>query len=573
MLKNKTTRILLAVLAVVIVAALLAGLFVMMAGMTLFSSAAEQKRRQDASLMTACLAPMVSADGKYANPIVGPITSDFGPRPNPFGPGVLPPGYTSEERLMFHYGVDIGGMATGTPFYAAASGVVEGAEIGGHDGGNIIRIRDDQGNVWIYVHAADGTTVVKKGQRVEAGDRLAGAGETGAARGVHLHLELRTGPEEKSVDPVPFLAARGVTVGQGGPAPVGEGSSARASSSVSAPVGTSASASSPPLPGPGEALRVPLPNGTSLPLLPEQQRNAAIIIGVGRELNLSDQAIVIALMTAFQESSLFNLASPAVPESLNYPHDRTGVNKQSVGLFQQQHTMGWGTVEGLMNPEISTRTFFYGLDSPGGARGLLDYPGWESMAPGEAAQMVQTSRHPFEYIKWEETARFLLANIAGASVAQCQSGPSQGDGSTAKEVMDQREASGEGTDTVVIPAGVSREQIVAAARSGVGGKFVWGGSEFKAWDASGLVAWVYRDQGVQVPRTSPWTVAKRTESPQPGDLVAQKWDSRRQKWEHVGIYVGNGRMVSVINEQTGTREHPVVQTGDDPVYFDILGGQ
>ncbi|TPJ35360.1 NlpC/P60 family protein [Mesorhizobium sp. B2-6-6] len=114
---------------------------------------------------------------------------------------------------------------------------------------------------------------------------------------------------------------------------------------------------------------------------------------------------------------------------------------------------------------------------------------------------------------------------------------------------------------------------MTAARSGVGGEYKWGSAEFKSWDASGLVAWVYQDQGVQVPRTAPWTVGTRTESPQPGDLVAQDWNPDRNRWEHVGVYVGQGRMVSAVNESTGTREHPVTQTGSDPVYFDILGGQ
>lgn len=572
--KKKTTRILLAALAVLIVVALLVGLFVMMAGMTLFSSAAEQKRRQDAmNSGSMCAAPMISADGKFANPMVGPITSPFGPRPNPFGPGVLPPGFTSEEQLTFHYGADIGRVSTGTPFYAAASGVVEGAEIGGSDGGNAIRIRGDDGNMWVYLHAADGTTVVKQGQRVEAGDRLAGAGETGAAKGVHLHLAVKQGPEEKPIDPVAYLAAQGVTLGQGGPTPVESAKKVGASSPPASE--KSVSADAPLMPG-GGTLRVPLPSGQTLPLLPEQQRNASVIIGVGREMQLSDQAIIIALMTAFQESSLLNLASPAVPESLNYPHDRLGVNKASVGLFQQQHTMGWGTVQDLMNPELSTRTFFEGHDNPGAAPalGLLDLPGWESMSPGVAAQTVQISSFPDEYHKWENTARFLLENIAGADVAQCHSGPvKEGEETDPEAPNDQKESSGEGSDTVTVPEGTTRESIVTAARSGVGGEYKWGSAEFKSWDASGLVAWVYQDQGVQVPRTAPWTVGTRTESPQPGDLVAQDWNPDRNRWEHVGVYVGQGRMVSAVNESTGTREHPVTQTGSDPVYFDILGGQ
>ncbi|MFI5825456.1 peptidoglycan DD-metalloendopeptidase family protein [Streptomyces rishiriensis] len=565
--------VLLALVAVPL-ALVVGGVMVLVLLMSAFTTSAEVKRQQDAALSfgSLCAAPMISADGKYANPLVGRPTSPFGPRPNPFGPGVLPPGFTSEEQLTFHYGADIGGIPTGTPFYAAASGVVEGAEIGGNAGGNVIRIRDADGNLWVYVHAADGTTVVKAGQRVSAGDHLAGAGATGAATGVHLHLELRAGPEGKSIDPVKFLADRGVTFGQGGPTPVGGAQKVGAST----PTATPASHPEPPL-QPGPTLRVPLPSGTTLPLAPAQQRNAAIIIGVGREMEVSDQAIIIALMTAFQESSLFNLASPAVPESLDYPHDRLGLNKASVGLFQQQHTMGWGTVQDLMNPEISTRTFFEGRDNPGAspARGLFDYPGWETLAPGVAAQTVQKSGHPDEYHKWENTAKFLLQNIAGADVMQCQSGPTRaGEAQSPEpgELQDEQARSGEGTRTVTIPAGVTRQDVVDAARSGIGGAYEWGSADFKSWDASGLVTWVYRDQGVQVPRTSAWTVGKRTESPQPGDLVTQRWDPDRNRWEHVGIYVGDGRMVAAVNETTGTREYPVAQTGD-PVYFDILGGQ
>lgn len=556
------SKVILTAFILLVLALAAGGVMMMMLGMALFSNAAEQKRQQDLAaqmdLGGLCGSPMISADGKFANPMVGQLTSPFGPRPNPFGPGVLPPGFTSEEHLTFHHGTDIAGVPSGTPFYAATSGIVE--EIGGSAAGNPIKIRDAEGNQWGYLHAADGTVVVQVGQQVEAGDQLAGAGMTGAATGVHLHLSLRQNGEY--VDPLPYLAARGVTVGQGGPVPA---TKVAVHSTAPAP-GTDEATNTP---TPFRPITVPMPAGEGTSLTAQQQANAAVIIGVGREKGLPDQAIIIALMTALQETRLRNMASPAVPESLDYPHDTLGVNKASVGLFQQQHTMGWGPVESLMHPELSTHAFFEGNDA-GGARGLLDYPGWETMRPGTAAQTVQLSGHPLLYHQWEATAKAILGQVEGAALTQCHGGATAEGGT--KESQDQQERSGEGTQPVAIPAGVNRETLVEAARTGLDGQYVWGKAEFNSWDASGFVTWVYRDQGIQIPRTSQWTAGTRTETPQPGDLVAQKWDPDRNRWDHVGIYTGNGRMIAAVNEQAGTREYPVAQTGA-AVYFDILGGQ
>ena len=533
----------------------------------------EQKRQHDMAneldLGSSCVSPAVSTDGKFANPIIGRITSPFGPRPNPFGPGVLPPGYTSEDRLVNHRGVDIGGnMAEGTPFYAAQAGKV--VSIGPSSGGNTIRIESPDGNVWIYTHAADGTMEVTPGQEVEAGDHLAGAGQTGSATAVHLHLELRQDGTE--IDPVTYLAERGITLGQGDPTPV---RLAGASSSAS-PSDSSASAEDDEKVQEGPIV-VPIPQG-EIKLEEAQVRNAAVIIGVGRDLDLSDKAIIIALMTAIQESRILNLASPEVPESLEYDHDDQAVNKASVGLFQQQHTMGWGPVEDLMNPEMATRTFFGGPKKPPAmkAQGLLELEGWENMRPGDAAQAVQNSGHPDKYHQWETTAKSILAQVEGTSQLQCHTGPKregESDGSedqpgTTEEEQAQR--SGEGTRTVDVPVDATGEKLAKAARSGIGGDYEWGSAEFKNWDASGFVHWVYEDQGISIPRTAPWTAAERTESPQPGDIVAQRWDSDRNRWDHVGIYVGDGRMVSAVNEETGTRDHPVAQLGE-PTYFTVFG--
>ena len=125
--------------------------------------------------------------------------------------------------------------------------------------------------------------------------------------------------------------------------------------------------------------------------------NARVIIAVGRELGVSDQGIVIALATAAQESTMRNL---------------DWGDRDSVGLFQQRPSTGWGTVEQLTDPAHATRLFFGGPTGPNvGTRGLLDIDGWESMPLTVAAQSVQISAHPDEYAKWESSAWAWLADL------------------------------------------------------------------------------------------------------------------------------------------------------------------
>lgn len=566
MASRSPSRILIGAGATVMIAGVLVvGLVLGLIMLALGNNAAEQQRQRDLSSQldfgAVCATAMISANGEFANPLVGRLSSPFGPRANPFGAGVIPPGFASELPLIYHFGADVAGIPEGTPFYAAQGGVV--TNVGSSAGGNVITIDSGGGNRWLYVHAADHTVVVRPGQQVAAGDHLGGAGQTGAAKGVHLHLELRQ--QGKPIDPVPYLAAQGITLG----APTQVQRTTQQDP-----------ASSPALEGHGEAqgpITVPTPQGQTQ-LSAAQVRNAAAIIGAGRGLELPDQAIIVALMTGLQESRLLNLASPAVPESLRYDHDQQAVNKQSVGIFQQQHTMGWGSVKDLMNPEIAARTFFGGPMKPAGmqARGLLDLPGWETRRPGDAAQDVQRSGHPQLYHQWENTAKSIMAQIEGTTTLQCHTAPAPEGAADptdtpSTQTQAQIQRSGEGSRVVSVPAGVTREDLVSAARTGVGGDYVWGQAEFRSWDSSGFVHWVYREQGIAVPRTAAWTAAQRTDTPKPGDIVAQQWNADRNRWDHVGIYVGQGRMISAVNPSMGTRDHPVVQTGE-PVYFSVLGG-
>lgn len=99
----------------------------------------------------------------------------------------------------------------------------------------------------------------------------------------------------------------------------------------------------------------------------------------------------------------------------------------------------------------------------------------------------------------------------------------------------------------------SASGLVGTAYQGLGGAYVWGGTGFKAWDCSGFTQWVYAQNGINLPRVSGSQIAAGTptSNPQPGDLVSQSGGG------HVGIYIGNGQMISALNPSQGTAVHSV----------------
>jgi len=144
----------------------------------------------------------------------------------------------------------------------------------------------------------------------------------------------------------------------------------------------------------GGAVTTTVGSVNGVELTGEQRRNAATIVAVGRTLGVPDRGIVIALAAALQESSLRNLSHG---------------DRDSVGLFQQRPSQGWGTAAALQDPATAAELFYTG--NPGKTRGLLGVRGWSSMSLTAAAQAVQVSAYPNEYAKWEQTARALLASL------------------------------------------------------------------------------------------------------------------------------------------------------------------
>ncbi|WP_412872962.1 LysM peptidoglycan-binding domain-containing protein [Curtobacterium flaccumfaciens] len=161
----------------------------------------------------------------------------------------------------------------------------------------------------------------------------------------------------------------------------------------------------------GKTLVIPSSNATAAPavaasaavsgavgLSAEQRQNAATIVSVGRSLGVPDRGIVVALAAAMQESSLRNLAHG---------------DRDSVGLFQQRPSQGWGSAAALQDPAHATALFFGGRNNPnaGTTRGLLDVPGWSSMSITDAAQAVQLSAYPKAYATWASAAEGWLATL------------------------------------------------------------------------------------------------------------------------------------------------------------------
>lgn len=117
-------------------------------------------------------------------------------------------------------------------------------------------------------------------------------------------------------------------------------------------------------------------------LTEEQMGNATIIIEVGRRMDVPKWGWVVAIGTAMQESKLKNL-----------PHLGPRNDYDSVGLFQQRPSQGWGTEAQIMDPTYSATKFY---------ERLVKVPDWQNKSLTDAAQAVQRSAFPNAYQKWEQ---------------------------------------------------------------------------------------------------------------------------------------------------------------------------
>ncbi len=133
--------------------------------------------------------------------------------------------------------------------------------------------------------------------------------------------------------------------------------------------------------------------GTTYTIDVEQAANSATIAAVGKRLGLADHAVTIALATSLQESKLRNL-----------PYG----DRDSLGLFQQRPSQGWGTATEILTPSYSAAAFY---------RALIKVPSWSTLPITVAAQKVQLSGAPSAYAQWESEARTLAIAFTGEAAA------------------------------------------------------------------------------------------------------------------------------------------------------------
>ncbi|WP_428952490.1 heavy metal transporter [Streptomyces sp. cg35] len=141
----------------------------------------------------------------------------------------------------------------------------------------------------------------------------------------------------------------------------------------------------------------------------EQAANAATISAVGTSRGMPERAVTIALATALQESGLRNI--------------RHG-DRDSLGLFQQRPSEGWGSAKQIMDPVYAADRFYAHLDK---------IPGYSRLPLTVAAQRVQRSGYPQAYAKHEPDATLLSASLTGRAAASltCEGRPTGADGARA----------------------------------------------------------------------------------------------------------------------------------------------
>ncbi|MFJ4703661.1 C40 family peptidase [Streptomyces anulatus] len=295
--------------------------------------------------------------------------------------------------------------------------------------------------------------------------------------------------------------------------------------------------------------------GLDLPA--EQVPHAQTIVATGLSLDVPTKGQIIALATAMQESRLRNL---------NYG------DRDSLGLFQQRPSQGWGTAQQIRDPVYASERFY---------EGLLKVSGWQQMTVTQAAQAVQKSGFPDAYAQWEKLATALQTAIA-------KTFPNSGDAKGKDVDKDEKPSSRatgctpgqDGSEFGRIPAGSvpkgysipkdadpKARRAISWAMQQLGTLYQWGGTCTNAHgpdpmgrcDCSSLMQQAYAQVDITLTRTTYTQVNEgKAVSPaqlQPGDLVFSRGSADRP--EHVGMYMGEGLVIEAPRTTKPVRITPI----------------
>lgn len=275
----------------------------------------------------------------------------------------------------------------------------------------------------------------------------------------------------------------------------------------------------------------------------EQMNNAQTITQVTQARRLPRRAAVLATATAIVESGLTNV---------HYG------DRDSLGVFQQRPSQGWGGPADVLNPAAATGRF---LDH------LVVIPNWRYLPPGVAEQLVQRSARPDRYAPQEEAAAELVSQFwagpdnpaapplggTAARLAAFTASTGCGDqGGSSIPLDPQRLPPG-----FRLPADPRQRAAVSYALAQVGRPYVWGAKGPHAFDCSGLAQAAWAAAGVAISAGTSSQVHDGTpvatlHQVQPGDLlfIPGSLGTARDPG-HVGLYAGAGIVVNAYDERHG----------------------
>ncbi|MBT2596034.1 C40 family peptidase [Arthrobacter sp. ISL-72] len=171
----------------------------------------------------------------------------------------------------------------------------------------------------------------------------------------------------------------------------------------------------------------------------------------------------------------------------------------------------------------------------------------------QSAQLAVTAE-PTATVSFERPA------VTTEAAPKVEAVRAQSTGTDASETTTEADSEGTADKLADAASSAAASGLAAIAYTGIGSPYVWGGTTPSGWDCSGFTQWVYAQAGISIPRVNAWTAMKPTATPAPGDLVMQNGGA------HVGIYVGNGMMISALNPSQGTILHAVSATGTSAYY-------
>jgi cell wall-associated NlpC family hydrolase len=245
--------------------------------------------------------------------------------------------------------------------------------------------------------------------------------------------------------------------------------------------------------------------------------DAQVIYSVSASMQLPQQAALIAIATSMQEASL-----------LNKPNGTA----DSLGLFQQRPSQGWGTPAQIMDPVYASTKFY---------QALVLVTNWQSLPLAVAAQAVQHSGHPGAYAHWQPLATALVNTFTGA----------------AENCATDNSINVPAAGVTTIPAGFTlppgtppqAATAIAYALAQLGKPYIWGGTGPTGYDCSGLVMMAYQAAGISIPRTTFQQVdvgrpVYSLAQLKPGDLIFTPGsDGTPTNPGHIGMYIGSGLVV------------------------------